>query len=56
VLRVPGRDSFCAVELKLGRASPVVDLEQAALYHLILTRSAPPDPRSALALMRFPRI
>ncbi len=53
VLRVPGRDSFCAVELKLGRASPVVDLGQAALYHLILTRSAPADPRSALALMRF---
>jgi DNA segregation ATPase FtsK/SpoIIIE-like protein len=53
VLRVPGRDSFCAVELKLGRAAPVVDLGQAALYHLILTRSTPADPRSALALMRF---
>ena len=53
VLRVPGRGSFCAVELKLGRASPVVDLGQAALYHLMLTRSAPADPRSALALMRF---
>jgi S-DNA-T family DNA segregation ATPase FtsK/SpoIIIE len=53
VLRVPGRDSFCAVELKLGRAAPVVDLGQAALYHLILTHSAPAAPRSALALMRF---
>lgn len=53
VLRVPGREAFCAVELKLGRASPSVDLGQAALYHLILTRSAAATPRSALALMRF---
>lgn len=54
VLRVPNRDnSFCAVELKLGRAAPVVDLGQAALYHLMLTRSAPGSPSSALALMRF---
>ncbi|MEI9939305.1 MAG: FtsK/SpoIIIE domain-containing protein [Pseudomonadota bacterium] len=53
VLRVPGRDSFCAVELKLGRATPVVDLGQAALYHLILTRSTAASARSALALMRF---
>jgi S-DNA-T family DNA segregation ATPase FtsK/SpoIIIE len=53
VLRAPGRDNFCAVELKLGRASPAVDLGQAALYHLILTRSASVAPRSALALMRF---
>jgi DNA segregation ATPase FtsK/SpoIIIE, S-DNA-T family len=53
VLRVPGRDSFCAVELKLGRATPVVDLGQAALYHLILTRSTRASQRSALALMRF---
>ena len=54
VLRVPGRGSFCAVELKLGRASPVVDLGQAALYHLILTRSAPADPRSARPNALFP--
>ncbi|HEY6724577.1 MAG TPA: FtsK/SpoIIIE domain-containing protein [Polyangiaceae bacterium] len=53
VLRVPGREAFCAVELKLGRANPAVDLGQAALYHLILTRSAAAAPRSALALMRF---
>jgi S-DNA-T family DNA segregation ATPase FtsK/SpoIIIE len=53
VLRAPGRENFCAVELKLGRASPTVDLGQAALYHLILTRSASAAPRSALALMRF---
>lgn len=53
VLRAPGQENFCAVELKLGRASPAVDLGQAALYHLILTRSASAAPRSALALMRF---
>lgn len=53
VLRVPGRDTFCAVELKLGRATPVVDLGQAALYHLMLTRSSAPVSQSALALMRF---
>lgn len=53
VLRVPNRPSFCAVELKLGRATPVVDLGQAALYHLILTRCAPATQSSALALMRF---
>lgn len=53
VLRVPNRPTFCAVELKLGRATPVVDLGQAALYHLILTRCAPATQSSALALMRF---
>lgn len=52
VLRVPRRESFCAVELKLGRAAPVVDLGQAALYHLMLNRSSN-APASALALMRF---
>jgi DNA segregation ATPase FtsK/SpoIIIE, S-DNA-T family len=53
VLRAPGRDTFCAVELKLGRATPVVDLGQAALYHLMLARSSTLAPQSALALMRF---
>jgi DNA segregation ATPase FtsK/SpoIIIE, S-DNA-T family len=52
VLRVPGRASFCAVEVKLGRATPVVDLGQAALYHLMLGRSVVAS-KSALALMRF---
>ncbi len=53
VLRVPGKESFCAVELKLGRAMPVVDLGQAALYHLMLTRSTRQVDDSALALIRF---
>jgi len=55
VLRVPGRDAFCAVELKTGRAMPAVDLGQVTLYHLMLSRSAQSgDGRtSALALLRF---
>jgi DNA segregation ATPase FtsK/SpoIIIE-like protein len=53
VVRVPSKNDFCAVELKLGRAAPVVDLGQAALYHLILTRSGSGSEQSALALMRF---
>jgi DNA segregation ATPase FtsK/SpoIIIE, S-DNA-T family len=53
VLRVPSRRTFCAVELKLGRATPVVDLGQAALYHLMLVRSSSDSQKSALALMRF---
>jgi hypothetical protein len=53
VLRVPNRSSFCAVELKLGRAAPIVDLGQAALYHLMLSRCTPGAGTSALALIRF---
>jgi energy-coupling factor transporter ATP-binding protein EcfA2 len=61
----PGKPpSYCAIELKLGRCRPVIDLGQVALYHLILSRSdcdkhgrdnhsAKDTPRSALALMRF---
>jgi DNA segregation ATPase FtsK/SpoIIIE, S-DNA-T family len=57
VLRVPGREAFCAVELKLGRAIPAVDLGQAALYYVMLARSsqAPVSDarRSGLAMVRF---
>jgi hypothetical protein len=53
VLRVPGRDGFCAVELKLGRAHPAVDLGQAALYRLIASRAARAPAAGALALLRF---
>lgn len=34
---VRGPKGFCAVELKLGRTSPVLDMGQAALYYLIAT-------------------
>jgi len=57
VLRVPGRDAFCAIELKLGRAMPAVDLGQAALYYVMLARSTPTPEndarRSGLAMVRF---
>jgi hypothetical protein len=33
VLCIPQRSGLCAIELKLGRATPVVDLGQAVLYH-----------------------
>ena len=57
VLRVPGRDAFCAVELKLGRARPVVDLGQAAMYYVMLVRfGAEPWGRLAEVRPRAPAI
>lgn len=53
LIRVPGQPRWCALELKLGRTSPAVDLGQVALYHLIAARSAAAGGASALALMRF---
>jgi S-DNA-T family DNA segregation ATPase FtsK/SpoIIIE len=53
LLKVPQRAAWCAVELKLGRASPPLDLGQAALYHLILERSGAAASSSALALLHF---
>lgn len=44
-------DQWCALELKLGQALPVVDLGQAALYRLIASRQQ--GSRGALALVRF---
>jgi S-DNA-T family DNA segregation ATPase FtsK/SpoIIIE len=53
LLKVPERAAWCAVELKLGRACPPLDLGQAALYHLILKRTGAASASSALALLRF---
>src|SRR5690606_29322283 len=56
ILRAPNGAGYCAIELKLGRCAPVVDLAQAALYHLILGRSRRAEHNgsgSALALLRF---
>ncbi|MFO0757698.1 MAG: FtsK/SpoIIIE domain-containing protein [Byssovorax sp.] len=53
IVRVPERDTFCAVELKLGRAHPAVDLGQAALYRLIASRTSSTKSPPALALLRF---
>ncbi|MFN0086243.1 MAG: FtsK/SpoIIIE domain-containing protein [Blastocatellia bacterium] len=52
VLRVPGRNQWCVIELKTGRTSPEADLAQACLYHLML---AGVDDASAgrMALVSF---
>jgi hypothetical protein len=53
ILHVPGRPQYCAIELKLGQNTPVVDLGQAALYHLIANRAGHGPDASSLALLRF---
>ena len=53
ILRVPARAGYCAIELKLGRSAPPVDLGQAALYRLLLVRSGAQAEGAALALLRF---
>lgn len=53
LLRVPGRDAVCAIEIKLGRAAPPVDLGQVALYRLILVRSGAQSEGTAMALLHF---
>jgi DNA segregation ATPase FtsK/SpoIIIE, S-DNA-T family len=53
ILRSPRGSSYCAIELKLGRCAPVIDLGQAALYHLIMRRTTEGASKSALALLRF---
>ncbi len=52
LLRVPRRRQWCTIELKLGRGAPAVDLGQAALYHLILSRQTDAADH-ALALLHF---
>lgn len=53
ILRLPGKDAYLAIELKLGRSAPAIDLAQAALYRLILTRTQKQSPAAALAVLRF---
>jgi len=53
LVSVPGKPHFCALELKLGRANPVIDLGQAALYRLIAARMAEGRNSGVLALVRF---
>ncbi len=40
VVRRADIGAWCAIEIKLGRTSPAVDLGQACLYHMILTSAA----------------
>ncbi len=58
VLRVPPRGDWCVIEFKIGQTSPIADLGQACLYHLmILSRepSAETDapPSGSLAVVSF---
>ncbi len=53
ILHVPSRGALCAIELKLGRGSPAVDLGQAALYRLILNKSPGATADAAVALLSF---
>ncbi|MEX0716867.1 MAG: FtsK/SpoIIIE domain-containing protein [Planctomycetaceae bacterium] len=53
VLRIPGRDHWCVVELKLGRTSPEADLGQACLYHRMLAASTGVSEDGALAVVGF---
>jgi DNA segregation ATPase FtsK/SpoIIIE, S-DNA-T family len=53
ILRVPARNTLCAIELKLGRGAPPVDLGQVALYRMLLVRSGAQSATAALALLRF---
>ena len=52
VLRIPGKDTWCIVELKLGKGCPEADLAQACLYHQILS-SSERSASSAMALIAF---
>ena len=41
VLRIPGSQRWCAIELKLGKTSPEIDLAQVCLYHEMLAAAEP---------------
>jgi hypothetical protein len=53
LVRVPESHKMCAVELKLGRCQPAVDMGQAALYRLLVQRMSPAQAAVDLALVRF---
>jgi len=53
VLRMPHSDAWCVLEWKLGQTSPVIDLAQACLYHLMINGTNPARSSSALAVVSF---
>ncbi len=58
VLRVPDRNAWCVIEFKLGQTSPIVDLGQACLYHLLLAsvqqaHDSAASPLGSLAVVSF---
>lgn len=53
VMRLPHTGAWCAIEFKLGQASPAADLGQACLYHLMLSLAEAdrvPEARSSAAV------
>lgn len=50
VVRRADSGAWCAIEIKLGRTSPAVDLGQACLYHMILSSAATADGNSPTAV------
>lgn len=53
VLRIPATTTRCVIEYKLGQTSPVLDVGQTALYHLLLNGEHDLGSGSALAIVSF---
>lgn len=58
VVRLDGRSVWCVVEFKSGRTSPVADLGQACLYHMMLSAGSSLEDQlrssvGSLALVSF---
>ena len=53
ILRIPSKSNCCVLEFKTGHGSPVLDLCQTALYHLMLCGQTNPRSEAALALVSF---
>ncbi len=53
VLRHPTTNAWCVLEWKIGQTSPVIDLAQVCLYHLMLNGMNPTKTNSAIAVVSF---
>lgn len=53
VLRHPTTNAWCVLEWKIGQTSPVIDLAQVCLYHLMLNGLNPAKTNSAIAVVSF---
>jgi S-DNA-T family DNA segregation ATPase FtsK/SpoIIIE len=53
VLRYPKNNAWCVLEWKIGQTSPVIDLAQVCLYHLMINGTNPVKSSSALAVVSF---
>lgn len=52
IVRIPGKEQWCVIELKTGRTAPVADLAQACLYHLMIGMTGDGEAGS-MALVSF---